>query len=105
MTTLRKLVTTASIGVVALFGLYAVSAPFLREPPAPVVHVEVVPIPAPVHPDEPLADGPEPRGDSTGEESGAHKTGVAAGERLQQMWSTTKDFSRGLWSTLSEEGR
>lgn len=99
MTTLERFVTIGSLAVLGLFGLYVVSAPFLREPPAPVVQVTIEPQP-PVETTEPL---PATTSETTVETTPAYETGVRTGEQLDRLWTATKEFGSGLWSTLTEK--
>ena len=92
MTGLKRFVTIDSLAILGLFGIYVVSTPFLREPPTPVVHVTVEP--------QPLPDATESGDETT---SGAYQTGERTGEQLNHLWQETKDFGRGLWSTLTEK--
>lgn len=107
MTTMKKLVVTGSAAVLGLYGLFVVSAPFLREPPEPVVHVSVEP-PVDETTREPLPETTEttsgPVQETTDETtSGAYRTGERTGEELNHLWQETKDFGRGLWSSFTEK--
>lgn len=118
MPTLRKLVTTGSAAVLLLFGIYVVSASLLREPPTPQVHVTIEPQPL----DEttgPLEETtrevdettdattsePGTTTDETTDEppTGAYRTGERTGEELSHLWKQSKDFGKGLWSSLTEK--
>lgn len=118
MPVFRKLITVVSAGVLGLFAIYVVSTPFLREPPAPVVNVTIEPQPRPETTDatsepaadatsettEPPFDAIEPSSETADETtSGAYQTGERTGEQLNHLWQETKDFGRGLWSTLTEK--
>ena len=110
MTTLKRFVTIGSLAVLGLFGLYVISAPFLREPPAPVVQVTIAP--------QPLTGGQQARrdrdetGDAPAEEtvetpeigglttSGPYQIGERTGELLNRLWSATENFVSGLGSTV-----
>lgn len=107
MTIIKRLVTIGSVSILGLFGIFVVSTPFLREPPTPVVHVTVEPQPLPETTEptsEPLPDATdettEPLSETT---SGAYQTGERTGDQLNHLWQETKDFGRGLWSTLTEK--
>lgn len=106
MTTLKRFMTIGSLAVLGLFGLYVVSAPFLREPPAPVVQVTIEPQP-PFETTEPLLEAgsetAESPSDTTVETTPAYETGVRIGEQLDRLWTATKEFGSGLWSTLTEK--
>lgn len=103
MTTLKRFVTIGSLAVLGLFGLYVVSAPFLREPPAPVVQVTIEPQP-PVEttdtPPEAGSETAEPSSETTVETTQAYETGVRTGELLNRLWSATENFVSGLGSTV-----
>ena len=114
MPVFKKLITVVSVAVLGLFAIYVVSMPFLREPPTPVVHVTVEPQPLPETTEttsEPPSETTEPLTDATDETtetgdettSGAYQTGERTGEQLNHLWQETKDFGRGLWSTLTEK--
>ncbi|WP_294944635.1 hypothetical protein [uncultured Microbacterium sp.] len=106
MTTLKRFVTIASLTMLGLFGIFVVSTPFLREPPTPVVNVTIEPQP-PVETTEPLPETTsgttEPTGETTDETTGACQTGERTGQKLSDLWNETKDFGRGLWSTITEK--
>lgn len=106
MITLKRFVTIGSLSVLGLFGLYVVSAPFLREPPAPAVQVTIEPQPS-VETAEPLpeagSDTAEPPSVTTVETTPAYETGVRTGEQLDRLWTATKEFGSGLWSALTEK--
>ncbi len=110
MTTRKRLVTIGSLSVLAMFGIFVVSTPFLREPPAPVVNVTIEP--------QPLGGEQQSGGDhdETGEApteettedggvttSPAYRTGERTGEKLNELWTETKDFGHGLWSSITEK--
>jgi hypothetical protein len=111
MNTARRIVATVSLSVLLLFALFVVSHPLLRAPVAPVVHVTVEPEathdtsePVPETTREPSTAAPEATPEPAPETgSPAYETGVRAGEELERLWTTTKDFGRGLWSTLTEK--
>lgn len=99
-----------SVGVLGFFAIYVVSTPFLREPPTPVVHVTVEP--QPLSEDQQSGqDHDEPAEETTDEAtdeggvttSPAYKTGERTGEKLFELWNETKDFGRGLWSTITDK--
>lgn len=112
MTTLKRFVTIGSLSILGLFGIFVVSSPFLREPPAPVVNVTIEPQPLT---DDRRADDDhdvttEEHSGETTEDGGtttspAYQTGERTGETLNHLWQETKDFGRGLWSTLTEKER
>lgn len=106
MTTLKRFVTIGSLSILGLFGIFVVSTPFLREPPTPVVNVTIEPQP-PVETTEPLpetgSETTEPPSETTVETTPAYETGVRTGEQLDRLWTATKDFGSGLWSTLTEK--
>ena len=53
---------------------------------------------------EPPFDAIEPSSETADETtSGAYRTGERTGEQLNHLWQETKDFGRGLWSTLTEK--
>lgn len=110
MPVFKKLITVVSGGVLGLFALYALSTPFLREPPTPVVNVTIEP--QPLSGDQPSSGDHDETGgaptDETTEEGGtttspAYQTGERTGEKLSELWTETKDFSRGLWDNLTEK--
>lgn len=99
-----------SVGVLGFFAIYVVSTPFLREPPTPVVHVTVEP--QPLSEDQRSTqdhdEAAEETTDETTEKGGvttspAYQTGERTGEKLSELWNETKDFGRGLWSTITEK--
>ncbi|MCM3615715.1 hypothetical protein M3672_14885 [Microbacterium enclense] len=106
MTTTKRLVTIGSLSILVLFGIFVASTPFLREPPVPVVNVTIEPQP-PVETTEPISETTsettEPTSETTNETTGAYQTGERTGEMLSELWTGTKDFGRGLWSTLTEK--
>nr|WP_154922858.1 hypothetical protein [Microbacterium testaceum] len=108
MPVLKKLITVVSVGVLGFFALYVVSTPFLREPPAPVVHVTIEPQP-PVETTEPLARDHGETGDVANDEPAtttpANQTGERVGEQLNHLWQQTKEFGTGLWSGLTTKER
>jgi len=108
MANIRRYVTLASFAVLGVFAIAVVSQPFLREPVAPVVHVTVQPEPPveplPEPPSEPLTEPVTTPDEATPEEaSGAYQTGQRTGEELERLWTQTKDFGKGLWTTLTEK--
>lgn len=106
MTTLKRFVTIGSLAVLGFFSLYVVSAPFLRDPPVSVVQVTIEPQPS-VETTEPLPEAgsetTEPPSETTVETTPAYETGVRTGEQLDRLWTATKEFGGGLWSTLTEK--
>lgn len=110
MTIIKRLVTIGSLSILGLFGIFVVSTPSLREPPVPVVNVTIEPVPL-SEDQQPSRDHDEPieePTDETTEDGGvttspAHVTGERTGEKLSELWTDTKDFGRGLWSTLTEK--
>ncbi|PTT21729.1 hypothetical protein DBR36_03525 [Microbacterium sp. HMWF026] len=106
MTILKRFVTIGSLSILGLFGIFVVSTPFLREPPTPVVNVTIEP--QPLSEDQQSSrDHEEPTGETT-EDGGvttspAYQTGERTGEQLNHLWTETKDFTRGLWFTLTEK--
>ena len=106
MTTIKRLVTIGSLSILGLFGIFVVSTPFLREPPAPVVNVTIEPQP-PSEDQQVDGDHGETADETTegggGTTSPAYQTGERTGEQLSELWTETKDFGRGLWSTLTEK--
>lgn len=106
MTTLKRFVTIGSLAILGLFGLFVVSAPFLREPPAPVVQVTIEPQP-PVETTGPLPEAgsetTEPPNKTAVEITPAYETGVRTGEQLDRLWTAAKEFGSGLWSALTEK--
>lgn len=110
MPVFRKLITVVSGGVLGLFAIYAVSTPFLGEPPAPVVNVTIEP--KPFSGDQQSSGDHDETGEAPTDEttegggvttSPAYRTGERTGEKLNELWTETKDFSRGLWDTLTEK--
>lgn len=110
MLTLKKLVTTGSAAILLLFGIYVVSTPFLREPPTPQIQITIEP------PTDETGSGPLTETGETGFEAtsepvptthepptGAYRTGERTGEQLNHLWKQTKDFGKGLWSSLTEK--
>lgn len=89
--------------MLALFAIYAVSTPFLREPTAPVVHVTIEPQPLPqtTEPRDETSDATSPAPQET--TSPGYRTGERTGEQLNHLWQQTKGFGRGLWAALTEK--
>lgn len=103
-----------SVGVLGLFAIYAVSMPFLREPPTPVVNVTIEPQPLPEANEPPSGNDGEdekPSSETTDElltaepepTTPAYRTGEKTGEKLNDLWTETKGFGRGLWFALTEK--
>jgi len=69
------------------------------------VNVTIEPQP-PVGTTEPLpettSETTEPASETTDEATGAYQTGERTGEKLSELWTETKNFGRGLWSTITE---
>ncbi|WP_243224550.1 hypothetical protein [Microbacterium sp. CIAB417] len=93
--------------ILALFAIFVVSRPFLREPVAPVVHVTVEPEAtdeATTPPSEPptgsLPEATEPPSEPP---TPAYETGQRAGEQVDRLWQETKEFSKGFWDQLTNK--
>jgi len=107
MTRRNRLVLIGSVTILALFAIFAVSRPFLREPVAPVVHVTIEPEAnneATEPPAEPLPEATEEATEPAPETtSPAFQTGQRAGEQVDRLWQETKEFSKGFWDQLTNE--
>jgi hypothetical protein len=107
MNSLRRYVVTGTIGALILATLYVATRPLMDQSETPLVHATVEPTPettkpAPVTTHEPVTAPPEPTVEPL-PTSGAYETGVRAAEELDRLWTETKDFSKGLWVTLTNE--
>jgi hypothetical protein len=109
MKPLQWYVVTGLIGLVVLCGAFALSRTLPQEVASPPVSemsewptAPVTSSPEPETTEAPVTTSPEATPEPV-PTSGAYETGVRTAEELDRLWNETKDFSRGLWSTLTNK--